>query len=92
VGSYPPEPALGDLRGSGQIGDLASNVMFVYRHEEEDAAGHCSAVPGPRAYVEFAKVRMGVEGRVDLVFQGSRMRFIEPPAPGTVGTYAEEAA
>jgi hypothetical protein len=67
-------------------------VMFVYRHEEEDAAGALLGRPGPESYVEFAKVRMGVEGRVDLVFQGSRMRFIEPPAPGTVGTYAEEAA
>jgi replicative DNA helicase len=75
VGSYPPEPVLSDLRGSSAIENLASNVMFVYRHEAEDDQGPTGR-PGDDAYVEFAKVRMGIVGRVEVSFQGSRMRFL----------------
>jgi hypothetical protein len=86
VGSYPPEPTLGDIRGSGQIGDLASNVMFVYRHEARRRRRADRPSRAPRATSTSRRSGWGRVGRVDVVFQGSRMRFIEPAEPGTVGT------
>jgi replicative DNA helicase len=77
IGEYPPEPTLADLRGSGQLGDLATNVFFVYRFPRRDAADMPTRHPGSESYLEAAKLKNGIEGRVDLHFDGGRMRFIE---------------
>lgn len=70
---YPPEPVAADLRGSGQIYDLANIVLFIYRCEDEDAPGE----PSDEAVLKVAKARGGSPGRVPLIFDGNRMRFTE---------------
>lgn len=84
---YPPKPSLGDIRGSGQIADLANNVLFLHRYERELDDGTPSGKPGDESVLDLAKVRMGVLGEVPLRFVGSRMLFGEVER-GTVGVAA----
>lgn len=81
--AYPLEPTQGDIRGSGAIFDLATNVMSVYRRER-DESGEAS----DEAVVRLLKVKNGSPGRLDAVFNGSRMRFELPAEPGTVARTA----
>ena len=83
IGGYPPEPTLGDLRGSGALADLATNVFFVYRFEELKPTGGGTGRPGSEAYLDAAKLKNGIEGRVPLTFHGGRMRFLEEASPTT---------
>jgi replicative DNA helicase len=86
--SYPLEPALGDIRGSGQIADLAQNVDLRVppRGGGRRRADRPSGPGGVRRFREGADGDDGPR-RAD-VFQGNRMRFMEPAEPGTVGTFA----
>jgi replicative DNA helicase len=87
IGDYPPEPTLNDLRGSGQLADLATNVLFVFRQAEEGIDGPTHH-PGSDAYLEVAKAKNAQEGRMELQWNGSRMRFELPAVPGTVARAA----
>jgi replicative DNA helicase len=79
---YPPEPAEGDIRGSGAIFDLSTNCLSVYLKERlvQDRAGDWvpSGKPGSEAFINFLKVKNGIDGRMEAVFNGSRMRFDLP--------------
>lgn len=88
LGDYPPEPTLNDLRGSGQLADLATNVLFVYRQAERDVDGQATHHPGSDAYVEVAKAKNALEGRIPLHWNGPRMRFELALEPGTVARAA----
>jgi replicative DNA helicase len=81
--TYPPEPNQGDIRGSGSVFDLATNVLSVYRHERDD-----SGEPGEEATLRFLKVKNGIVGKLGVVFNGNRMRFEVPADPATVGAFA----
>lgn len=78
--TYPPEPVERDLRGSGQIADLAHNVMFVHLLEDKDLTGTANGLRGEQAVIKVTKARSGIPGRMDARFNGSRMRFEHPDA------------
>jgi replicative DNA helicase len=84
VGAYPPEPAEGDIRGSGGIFNFSDFVMSVYLEERIASDGSPSGKPGSDAVINFLKVKNGIDGRLPAVFNGSRMRFELPALPGTV--------
>jgi replicative DNA helicase len=85
--TYPPEPSQGDIRGSGALFDLSTNVLSVYRRERE-IDGEPTGEPGEDAVIRFLKVKNGIPGRIDVRFNGPRMRFELPREPGVVGTVA----
>lgn len=66
-----PEPALGDIRESGMIANLAHNVLFV--HREQDELGK----PLEDGLIIVAKHRNGDGGAVRVTFDGDRQRFLE---------------
>lgn len=68
-----PAPTRGDIRGSGMIANLADNVMFVHRAQDER-----SGLPQDRGHIYFSKVRNGEVGGIGVLFDGSRMRFYVP--------------
>ena len=81
---YPREPVLSDIRQSGQIADLANNVLSVYRFEEE-VLGERTGDPGNDAVVRYLKQRGGPLGKVDCNFVSNRMRLdVKHAEPGTV--------
>ena len=67
-------PMLSDLRDSGAIEQDADVVMFIYRDEvyypNTDRRGDTELI--------IAKNRDGVTGTVNLLFQGSTNRFLNP--------------
>jgi replicative DNA helicase len=69
---YPPEPVASDIRGSGAIYNLSNNVVFVYLSEDDSDPG----MPGTDAVLKLEKARGGKRGRVQVVFQPARMRFL----------------
>lgn len=94
-GPYPPEPNRGDVRGSGQIVDLCTNLIFVYRRERTVFLGNGDEVgtgkPGSDAVINLDKVKDGIDGRLDtdpdVRFNSERLRFEVGPSMA-----AEEAA
>lgn len=64
------KPQLSDLRESGSIEQDADVVMFIYRPETE------VQTPQIPAKLLIAKHRNGATGEVDVMFWGSRMRFM----------------
>jgi replicative DNA helicase len=70
TGQYDPRPTLGMIRGSGGIGNTATNVLSVWR--EPDDTGRR---PGDQAIVEVLKAKDGIEGELGCVWNGGRMRF-----------------
>ncbi|MDQ3934683.1 MAG: replicative DNA helicase [Actinomycetota bacterium] len=85
VGAYPPQPTLGDIRGSGQIADLANNVVFIYRKERvlqrADGENFPTGKPGDEAVLDLAKGRNALLGEWPVVFDGGRQRFLEVDEP-----------
>lgn len=81
---YPPEPTGSDLRGSGQLYDLANNVLFVYLEEDSIEPGR----RGDQAIIKLDKARNGIPGRVAGAFKPNEMRFIENTSGGTTGVQA----
>jgi hypothetical protein len=87
--TYPPEPTVGSIRGSGQIHDLANNVLSIWIEEGKDHEGNLTGDPGDRAWLRVIKIKNGVKGRVKLDAELSRGRFTESlVADGTTGTRA----
>lgn len=70
-----PAPTRGDIRGSGMIANLANNVMFVHREQEEK-----SGQPLEKSWLYFSKVRNGQVGGTTARFNGKQMRFESPQA------------
>jgi replicative DNA helicase len=82
VGVVRPAPVGRDLRGSGQIFNLAHTVVFVHRQEEEDqdSAGRSlgRAVQLPEGQLDVAKNKpAGRLGAVTVNFEANRLRFVE---------------
>lgn len=67
-----PPPVSGDIRGSGMIANLADNVMFVHRQQDER-----SGFPEDGGWIYFTKVRTGTAGGVRTYFDGGRVRFTQ---------------
>lgn len=65
-----PAPTLGDIRDTGMLVNDADNVLFVWRHQDED-----TGEPLPNGIVRVGKARNGRPGGVPVVFQGRFMRF-----------------
>jgi replicative DNA helicase len=77
-----PAPVARDLRGSGQIYNLAHNVVFVYREEEEmlDPSGRPMgrATQLDQGHQDVAKNKSaGKLGAVPIAFDPRRLRFTE---------------
>lgn len=66
-----PKPVLRDIRGSGSLKNDADNVLFLWRQPDGDTMGD-------EGRIYFAKVRSGVAGGMDVVFNPRRMRFQLP--------------
>jgi replicative DNA helicase len=64
------KPQLSDLRESGSIEQDADVVMFIYRPDVE------VQTPQIPAKLLVSKHRNGATGEVDVLFWGSRMRFV----------------
>lgn len=62
-------PTLSDLRESGSIENDADIVVFIYRPD----------VRSPVAELMVSKNRNGPTGTIDMLFQGARYSFEEPP-------------
>lgn len=80
-----PVPVARDLRGSGQIYNLAHTVMFVHRQEEEET--DMAERPLGRAvqledgHIDVAKNKpAGKLGAVPVWFDAPRLRFVETTA------------
>lgn len=86
--AYPPEPTVAQIRGSGAIHDLATNVLSVYLKEGEHADGGPAGEPGDEGLIRFIKLKNGQRGGMSVTFNGNRMRFLPPVEPGTVGAAA----
>lgn len=67
-----PAPTRGDIRGSGMLANLADNVMFVHRQQDER-----TGFPKPGAWIYFVKVRTGEVGGSRAYLDGARVKFTE---------------
>lgn len=76
---YPAEPTVGQIRGSGSIHDIATNVISVYLHEGRDENSEPTGDPGDQGTIRILKVKNGIKGRVPVDFRGGRAEFIEVP-------------
>lgn len=77
-----PAPVARDLRGSGQLFNLAHNVVLVYRQEEEmtDSSGRALGRPEqlPEGHIDVVKNKAaGRLGAVAVRFDSKRLRFVE---------------
>jgi len=73
-------PQLADLRQSGQIEQVANQVLLLMRPEYYIQKGEQVELKNPEddkgvAYVKIAKARNGPEGIVRLHWDSQRMRF-----------------
>lgn len=66
-----PRPVKRDLRDSGMLEANAHQIMFLHRHQDEQA----NVLPGGEIY--FDKVRTGTRGRVDVAFSNRTLTFDE---------------
>lgn len=62
------EPSMSDLRESGDFEQDASTILLLWNTDEEDKSRKC---------LKVEKQRQGKTGRVDLEFDGNRMKFTE---------------
>lgn len=81
-----PPPVPRDLRGSGQLFNLADNVVFVYFPEEEpkdeDGQGLGRAVQSDRGHVDVAKSKSaGETGAVPVLFDKHGLRLVDAVRP-----------
>ena len=67
-----PRPVTRDIRGSGMLKNDADNVMFIYR--EQDTTTGDPLAPGA---IYTSKVRNGMMGGVNVMFQGGTFSFKE---------------
>ena len=80
VGDKPPAPTLRDLRNTGALAQLPSNVVLLHRDAEaiEDTDSNDTKYQfGSTGYAHLAKQRGGSVGIVPLTFEDERLRFIE---------------
>lgn len=82
IGVVRPAPVGRDLRGSGQIFNLAHTVVFVHRQEEEelDGAGRPlgRAIQLEEGHIDVQKNKpAGRLGAVPVTFEADRLRFVE---------------
>lgn len=70
-GAARPQPSLGTIKGASALKQDASNVMFVWREDDEE-----TGLPQERGQIYFAKARNGQVGGVPVLFDGSRSRFL----------------
>lgn len=68
----PPAPALRDLRDSGKVQFIASNILSIHRTFK-------GGDPTKQGELRWLKVRNGVKGRCAVEFLPGAFRFIEPP-------------
>lgn len=78
-----PPPVAADLRGSGMFLAAAHTMLLVHRDEEEieDAQGHKTgkALQLDTGSIDVAKNKVtGRTGVVRVVFDATRLRFVEP--------------
>lgn len=62
------EPSMADLRESGDFEQDASTILLLWNKDKDDRSQKC---------IKVEKQRQGKNGKVDLRFDGNRMRFIE---------------
>ena len=76
------KPVLSDLRESGAIEQDADIVMFIHRPDlaAEEKELEQGKVKKNVAQIIIAKNRAGECGEFDLLFQGEKSKFINPPA------------
>ncbi len=83
-----PAPVIRDLLGSARIGDLAENVLFVHRNEEEarkDGERLGRAVTLDEGRIDVAKCKaMSGTGVFRVLFDRGHCCFTEPAAQGLV--------
>lgn len=75
----PPMPTLRDIRGSGMLKNGSDNVVFVHRdHSRVDGRAEMDKTGA----VWFAKSRHGQHGGLSVVFDATRMRYVEQSKEG----------
>ena len=62
------EPFMSDLRESGDFEQDASTILLLYNTDENDKSKKC---------IKVEKNRQGKTGKINLVFDGNKMRFTE---------------
>ena len=62
------EPSMSDLRESGDFEQDASTILLLWNTDKDDDSQKC---------IKVEKQRQGKRGRVDLIFDGNRMKFAE---------------
>ena len=67
------EPSMGELRESGDFEQDASVIMLLWNTNKEDRSQKC---------IKVDKSRQGKTGKIDLVFDGNRMKFTEADEHG----------
>lgn len=83
-----PAPTLRDLRGSGMIKNICSNVMFIHRDQKKEDD---TVVLGDDSTLSFPKARHGVPGSIRVKLDSPRMRF-HPPYKATLESPVPVAA
>ena len=73
------EPVLSDLRESGQIEQDADLILFLHRKKPPQELEEKDLIP---VQLIVAKHRNGMQGRLDLIFQKSLVRFREKQDTG----------
>ena len=68
------EPSMSDLRESGDFEQDASTILLLWNTDADDRSKKC---------IKVEKQRQGKNGRVNLDFDGNRMKFMEEAADGT---------
>lgn len=68
------EPSMSDLRESGDFEQDASTILLLWNTDADDRSKKC---------IKVEKQRQGKNGRVNLDFDGNRMKFMEEVADGT---------
>lgn len=72
-----PAPVMRDLRGSGMLGKLAANVLFLHRPQVKD--GDVSVITERVGMLVAAKARNGKQGEgIEVAFEPRHMRFRLP--------------
>lgn len=68
------EPSMSDLRESGDFEQDASTILLLWNTDADDRSKKC---------IKVEKQRQGKNGRVNLDFDGNRMKFMEEAVDGT---------
>ena len=62
------EPFMSDLRESGDFEQDASSILLLYNTDEDDKSRKC---------IKVEKNRQGKTGKINLIFDGNKMKFTE---------------